>query len=113
MKRTEWRKFIDYFGQSIEAYPSNVGKRNVHFFRIRSIPSTLSGNPLISRQHLGKQFNLEPPKLQLYQLTKNPDANIAPHIYSALRDLGVIFDKSILSRSHILACADHAGTTGL
>ena len=27
VKRTEWRKFIDYFGQSIEADPSKVGKK--------------------------------------------------------------------------------------
>ena len=26
VKRTEWRKFIDYFGQIIEAEPSRVGK---------------------------------------------------------------------------------------
>ena len=31
LKRTEWRKFIDYFGLSIEANPSKVGKKNVHF----------------------------------------------------------------------------------
>ena len=31
LKRTEWRKFIDYFGRSIEADPSMVGKKNVHF----------------------------------------------------------------------------------
>ena len=29
VKRTEWRKFIDYFGQSIEADPSKVVKKNV------------------------------------------------------------------------------------
>ena len=57
-----------------------------------------------------KQFNLEPPKLRLYQLTKNLTAKIAPHISSALRDLGVIFDQSILSRSPILAVSYHAVT---
>ena len=62
---------------------------------------------------MDKQFNLEPPKLRLYQLTKIIAAKIAPHISSALRDLGVIFDKSVLSRSTILAGADHAGTTKL
>ena len=31
VKRTEWRKFIDYFGRSIEANPSKVGKKNVNF----------------------------------------------------------------------------------
>ena len=29
VKRTEWRKFIDYFGLRIEADPSRVGKKNV------------------------------------------------------------------------------------
>ena len=31
VKRTEWRKFIDYFGLSIEADPSTVGIKNVDF----------------------------------------------------------------------------------
>ena len=31
VKRTEWRKFIYYFGLSIEANPSRVGKNNVYF----------------------------------------------------------------------------------
>ena len=48
-----------------------------------------------------KKFNLGPPKLRLYELTKKLDAKIAPHIYFSLRYLGVIFDKSILSRSTI------------
>ena len=30
MKRIEWRKLIDYFGLSIEAKPSRVGKKNVY-----------------------------------------------------------------------------------
>ena len=62
-------------------------------------------------QHPEKDLNLEPPKLCLYQPTKKIDANIAPHISSALKDLGVIFDKSILSRSPILAGADRAGNS--
>ena len=64
-----------------------MGKKNVYFVRIGYIPSTSSGNPHISRQHLDKEFNLEPPKLRLYQLTKNVSANIAPRISSALKDL--------------------------
>ena len=60
VKRTEWRKFIDCFGLSIEADPSKVGKNNVHFFRIGYIPSTSSLNHYISRKQLYKQFNLEP-----------------------------------------------------
>ena len=95
MTRTEWRKSIDYFGLSIDADPSKVGKNNIHFVRIGFIPSNSSQNPHIPRKHMDKQFNLEPPKLRLYQLTKHLAANILPHISSALRDLGVIFDKYI------------------
>ena len=65
VKRTEWRKFIDYFGISIEADPSRVVKKNVCFVRIGCITSILSENPRIARQHLNKPFNLEPPKLRL------------------------------------------------
>ena len=42
VKRTEWRKFIDYFGLSIEADPSRVIKKNVYFVHIESIPSPSS-----------------------------------------------------------------------
>ena len=38
---------------------------------------------------------------------------IVPHIYFALRDLGVIFDKYILSSSPILAVVYHSGTAYL
>ena len=34
VKRTEWMKFIDYFGLSIEADPSRVGKKKVYIFPI-------------------------------------------------------------------------------
>ena len=40
VKRTEWMKFVNSFGLSIETDLSKVGKLNVHFFRIGSIPST-------------------------------------------------------------------------
>ena len=92
MNKTEWRKFIDYFGLSIEADPYKVGKKNINCFRIGSIPSTSSGNPHISMQKLDKQLNLEQQTLQLHQLIKKLASKIAPHIYSSLRDLGVIFD---------------------
>ena len=32
VKRTEWRKFVDYFGLIIEADPFRVGKKSVYFF---------------------------------------------------------------------------------
>ena len=44
VKRTEWVKFIDSFGRSIETNLSKVGKLNVHFFHIGSIPSTSSSS---------------------------------------------------------------------
>ena len=59
---------------------------------------------------MDKHFNLEPPMLRLYQLTKNIAAKIESHISSALRYLGAIFDKCILSRSPILESADREGT---
>ena len=86
---------------------------NVQFSHFGYIPSTSSGNPHIARQHLDKYFNLEPQNLFLYQLTKNLAGKIALHIYSVLRDLGVIFDKYILSRSPILAGGYRAGTADL
>ena len=59
-----------------------------------------------------KQLNLGPPELRLYQLLKKLDDKIVHHISSALRDLGVIFDKSILSISTILVGADYSATVG-
>ena len=32
VKRTEWRKSVDYFGLSIDTDPSRVDKKNVYFF---------------------------------------------------------------------------------
>ena len=32
VKIFEWRKFIDYFGLSIEAYPFRVGKKNIYIY---------------------------------------------------------------------------------
>ena len=54
-------------------------------------------------------FNLELPKLLLYQLTKIIDAEITPHIFSSLKDLGAIFEKSLLSSGTKLADADPEG----
>ena len=58
VKRTERKKFIDYFGLSIESDPSRVGKKNVCFFCIGSIPIPLSMHPHISRQQPDKELNL-------------------------------------------------------
>ena len=69
-KQTEWRKFIDYFGLSIEADPSKVSKNNIYVVCIESIPSTSSGNPHVASQQLDTYFSLETPKLRLYQFTK-------------------------------------------
>ena len=67
-------------------------KEKLYFVLFGSIPSTFYGNTHKVRQQMDKQFNLEPPKLRLHQLTKRLDAKIVPHISSLLRDLGVIFD---------------------
>ena len=45
VKRTEWRKCIDYFGLSIDSNPSRVVKKNVYLVHIGYIPSTSYGNP--------------------------------------------------------------------
>ena len=103
LKRNEWTKLIDSFGLSIDTDLSRVRKLNVYFIHIGSIPITSYVNTLTERQHLDKNINLEPPKLRLYQLTKNIAAKIEPHIYSTLRDLRVIFDKCLLYRSLILS----------
>ena len=93
MKRTELRKFIDCFRIIIESEISKVVKLNVHFVPIGSLPRNSSGNTYIESQQRNKQFNLEPPKLRLYQPTKILAVKIFPRISSALRDLDVIFDK--------------------
>ena len=56
VKRTEWRRIIDYFGISIEADPFKVGKNKIHIFYIGYIPRPSYVNIYISRYHLGKIF---------------------------------------------------------
>ena len=58
VKRTEWKKFIDYFGLIIEANLCRVGKKNIYFFHIRYISRPSSVKLHILRQHLDKYFNL-------------------------------------------------------
>ena len=70
-KRTERRKFIDYFGQSIDANPSKVGKNSVHFVHIGYIPRTSYVNPQKASHQVDKQLNFKPPKIRLYQLKKS------------------------------------------
>ena len=57
-----------------------------------------------------KRFDSEPSKLRLYLITKNIAAEIATRIYSTLRDLSVINDKSILSIIPKLVDTYPAGT---
>ena len=52
VKITEWSKFIDYFGLSIEADSSRMGKKNVYFIHIGYIPRHSSVKLHISRYHL-------------------------------------------------------------
>ena len=52
VKRNECRKLIDYFGLSIEANPSRVGKKNIYIFCTGYTPRPLSGNTHISRHYL-------------------------------------------------------------
>ena len=54
VKIIEWRKFIDYFGLSIESNQSRVGKKNLYIFHIEYIPIPASGNPHVKRKQLDK-----------------------------------------------------------
>ena len=110
MKRTEWRKFVDYFGRSIDADPSRVVRITYIFVYIGSIPITSSRNPHITEHQMYKLFDLEPPKLRLHQSTKKVAAKIAYHISSALRYLGVDFEKYVLSSITKLEDSGPAGT---
>ena len=70
VKRTEWRKFIDYLCLSIEADASRAGKKNIYFVHIGCILRTSSAKLHISRHHRYKDFISSPLNLCLYQLTK-------------------------------------------
>ena len=52
LKITEWRKFIDYFGLSIEANPHRVVKKNIYFVHICYIPRPSSIKIHVSRHHM-------------------------------------------------------------
>ena len=57
VKRTEWGKFIDYFGQSVEDNPSRLVKKKIYIFYIGYIPIPSYVKLHISRHHLEKDFN--------------------------------------------------------
>ena len=88
VKIIEWWKFIDYFGLSIEAGPSKVVKKKVYIFSIYSVHT----NPFICKAPYSKSlaeqivyfFTMESMSVPT---NKNISAEIAPNIYSALRDL--------------------------
>ena len=54
VKRTEWRKFIDYFGLSIEAEPSRKVKNNVYFPLKGYIPITSFVKSHTAMHHMDK-----------------------------------------------------------
>ena len=58
VKIIERRKFIDYFGLSIEADPYRLGKKNGCFFLIEYIPIPLSVKLHTARHQLGKELNV-------------------------------------------------------
>ena len=91
VKIMEWSKFIDYFGLRIGADPYRSANNNVYFVHIGSIPSPSSVQIHIEILHLKKYFNLEPPKLLLYQHTINNSSGTMTHVSSSLRSLGVIY----------------------
>ena len=48
----EWRKFIGFYGRSVEADPSRVDKKNIYFVCIGYITSPLYVNTHMVRQQL-------------------------------------------------------------
>ena len=60
--------------------------RGIHWLFVLSIEA----NP--SREGRN-DVNLQTPKIILYQLIKNIAYEILPHIFSALTDLGMIFER--------------------
>ena len=70
-----------YFGLNIEAEPYRMGQNNIDFVCIGYTPSSPSVNLHIPRHQLDKEFNLEPPKLGLYQLTRTFSSD---HIFYGL-----------------------------
>ena len=52
--KTEWRKFIGYFGLSIEADPSMLVKKNLYFVHIGYITRPSSVNIHIESHHIDK-----------------------------------------------------------
>ena len=105
-----WRKFIGYFGLSIDAVPYMVGKKNLYFFHIVYIQIPSSVSSIYQGTILTKSLSCNH---ESYVCTNqvNIAAEILPHISSVLRDLGVIFDKYILSSSTKLVDADPTGTS--
>ena len=78
VKIIEWRKFIGFYGRSVEADPSRVEKKNIYFACIGYITSPLYVNTHIARQQ------------KIYVRTNQQTKfafKIVPHIYSALRYL--------------------------
>ena len=69
-----------------------VWEEITYLFLFGSVPSPLYIKPHISRHQLEKYINLELSKLRLYQ-PKHIPSEIVPHVYSAVRYLGVIIEN--------------------
>ena len=88
-----------------------VGKTSLYIFRIGCTPIPLFVSSIYQGTILIFIY-LEPQNLRLYQLTKNIAAEILPHTSSALRDLGVILEKCLLSSCPRLVDEDPEGLYG-
>ena len=115
VNRTKWRNLIDYFGQSIEADPSKVGKKKIYIFPYWIYTKTFICKLHISRQHLVKYFKSNHEYICLYQLTKNLADDIAPHISSALRDLHLgklflLFSQALIQKDTVASWHLHYHT---
>ena len=86
-----------------------MGKENVHLSVLGKHQAFIWKYPY-SKAPYGIRVDFVTTRAIFIPTNKNLASEIAPHISSALRYLGVLFDISILSSIHKLVNADFAGT---
>ena len=82
VKRTLWRKSIDYSSQSIEADPSRVVKNNIFIVYVGYITRPSPIKLHISMHHMEKENLFKPQNLYLYEPTKICYWDCAAYIFS-------------------------------
>ena len=91
--------------------PSKAGKKKIYFVFIISVPIPSYGQLHIVRHQL-KKIKFVTTKVISVMANKNLAADITPHIYSSLRYVYVIFERSILPISAKVFDTFRAGTLG-